>query len=254
MIKHLVIVDPQNDFCREDGALSVPNAMADIDRLIGGLSEWSDLKTLTVTMDWHSPNHCGHLGFWGPIAKDLKPFEQYDFVQLRELFKNYEKDLPSSVGTRISKFLSLMKSDQKHTIWPRHCIAGTFGSMIEPSLAEAIDRYLARNPDTEYNVLTKGNNIYYEEYSWFGRVSRGMTTISGAKPGMPVWLHNRTIGKDDVVHVVGQALTHCVCSSAKDLNDLGIRTQIIEGMTSPIPGFESNLDVLDKSMNVIAPL
>ena len=30
---HLVAIDPQNDFCRPDGALSVPGASADMDRL-----------------------------------------------------------------------------------------------------------------------------------------------------------------------------------------------------------------------------
>src|SRR5690606_2567163 len=50
----LLVIDPQNDFCRPDGALAVPGADADMDRLarlVGALRD--RLADIHVTLDSH---------------------------------------------------------------------------------------------------------------------------------------------------------------------------------------------------------
>ena len=62
---HLLIIDPQRDFCDSDGALSVPGADKDIKRL-SNMIERLENKILNIhcTLDNHHLFDISHPIFW----------------------------------------------------------------------------------------------------------------------------------------------------------------------------------------------
>ena len=62
---HLLIIDPQNDFCSSDGALYVQGAEQDMQRLADFIDTYrSKLSGITVTLDSHKSFHIASPAFW----------------------------------------------------------------------------------------------------------------------------------------------------------------------------------------------
>ncbi len=61
----LLIIDPQNDFCSPEGALFVPGAVEDCERLVSFIGrEKSSIDSIHVTLDSHPNYHIAHPIFW----------------------------------------------------------------------------------------------------------------------------------------------------------------------------------------------
>ena len=97
---HLLIIDPQNDFCdlpenyraldaatgeRPQSALPVPGAHADMQRLARFIrASIPQLDQITVTLDSHHRLHIAHPGFWQTgSGAAVPPFTPITAAQLR---------------------------------------------------------------------------------------------------------------------------------------------------------------------------
>ncbi len=111
--KALVIVDMQNDFCRKEGALFVPNnpkIIPRIEELVGKCRRkgWK----IVYTQDWHRkddpefklwPRHCV-AGTWGAeIVEELKP-ERGDIVVKKTSYSAFD-------GTNLDRKLKKLGVD-----------------------------------------------------------------------------------------------------------------------------------------------
>ena len=68
---HLLVIDPQHDFCDPDGALFVPGADEDVERLTLFVDRVRDkLEMIHVTLDCHHFIDIAHPIFW--LDKDGK--------------------------------------------------------------------------------------------------------------------------------------------------------------------------------------
>lgn len=123
-------------------------------------------------------------------------------------------------------------------IWPAHCIVGTVGhNVIYPIMKELLEwenKYISR-----VNYLTKGHNPYTEHYGGFQAeypLPNDNTTQLNSKL-------IEKFQKADLILLTGQALSHCVASTVRQLaNNFGEdnikKLALLVDTTSPVPGFE----------------
>ncbi|MCC5610533.1 hypothetical protein LC612_28230, partial [Nostoc sp. CHAB 5834] len=143
---HLLIIDPQNDFCDLPAeylvknpqtsehvapALAVPGAHADMQRLSElihqGLRGFSDIS---VTLDSHH-----HIGIERPTfwikgdGTDVAPFTEVTSKSVRdgEYLPRNPKALP-----RVLAYLDTLEAGGRYKlmVWPVHCEIGTWGHNV----------------------------------------------------------------------------------------------------------------------------
>lgn len=187
------IIDPQNDFFR-GGALEISNAndiIAPINKLRFILFDY--METF-ISQDFHPENHVSF------ASTHNEP--QFSTIQL-ELTMNNNKVVTVN-----------------QTLWPTHCVQGTFGSLFHKDLV-----ILKRD-----RIFQKGTKVNVESYSAFGDEFAN----SYENTGLHLWLLHRKI--TDIV-LVGLATDYCIFNTAKDAIRLGYRVHII---MSCIQGVEHN--------------
>jgi nicotinamidase-related amidase len=235
----LLIIDPQNDF-HEGGALAVPGATKDSQRIIDLLQKQGDLIDLiVVTLDTHHEMHIAHGSFWmNQDGSEPEPFTiiaSSDIVagtwtakqpELRDWSLEYAKKLEA--GGRF-----------KLCIWPKHCLLGTEGHAVYAPLAIALNSWAARRSRAVTWVL-KGQNNRTEMYS---ALKAEVEIADDSSTRLNDELVN-LLSRHNKVICCGQALSHCVNYTVRDLQEAWPKARsaadivILEDGTSPVPGFD----------------
>jgi nicotinamidase/pyrazinamidase len=166
----LIVTDVQNDFC-PGGALAVPDGDAIIP-LIHALAPL--FAHVILTQDWHSPQH-------------------YSFARAHPGKRPFE-----SVNT----------SYGEQTLWPDHCVQGSWGAGFHPSL---------KLPQAEL-IMRKGFDPQIDSYSAFFENDRTTAT------GLCGYLRERGLKR---VFLVGLAYDYCVGYSALDARGHGFEAFVI---------------------------
>lgn len=166
----LIVIDVQNDFC-PGGALAVDRGdevVPIINRMI------SEFEHVILTQDWHP---AGHSSFASSHA-DKQPFDTID--------------MPYG----------------EQTLWPDHCVQGTFGGAFHPKL-EWTQAEL---------VIRKGFRKAIDSYSAFFENDHKTPT------GLTGYLRERGFGK---VTLAGLATDFCVAYSALDARRQGFEVKVV---------------------------
>lgn len=167
----LVVTDVQNDFC-PGGALAV----ADGDQVVPVINRLiAEHEHVIVTQDWHPADHFS----FASQHEDRKPFETMDAYY------------------------------GKQTLWPDHCVQGTFGAELHRSLAW----------NKAELVVRKGFRKSIDSYSVFFENDRKTPT------GLGGYLHERGI---KALLLTGLATDFCVGWSALDGRKLGFEVTVSE--------------------------
>jgi nicotinamidase/pyrazinamidase len=120
----LVVVDVQNDFC-PGGALPVPDGDAVIPVILRVAALF---EPIVLTQDWHPPGHCS----FASSHPGRQPFEVVSSAQ------------------------------GQPTLWPDHCVQGTRGAELHPSLdlagAELILRKGFRREMDSYSAFFENDH------------------------------------------------------------------------------------------------
>ncbi|WPK23188.1 hypothetical protein PUMCH_000416 [Australozyma saopauloensis] len=192
----LLIIDIQEDFLPPNGTLVVPNGREVIEQItkLCDLSKYPWLA-VAVTQDWHPPNHTSFASQHG-----VEPFTDVEFEHPLE-----EKNAcTGKVKTKVQ------------TVWPDHCVQGTFGASIEKSIMETYYKLPEELPKI---VVQKGCLHDREYYLCFS----------------DVWKLHKTdledfLLKNDINHVVcvGLAYDFCVLNSAIDSQMSGFSTAVLK--------------------------
>src|SRR6266704_5741062 len=167
----LLIIDVQNDFC-PGGALAVADGDAVVP-VVNRLSERFD--HVVMTQDWHPPGH-----------------------------SSFATSHPGS-----APFESIAMAYGQQTLWPDHCVQGTFGAAFHPQLVTQRAEL----------VIRKGFRPEIDSYSAFHENDRRTPT------GLAGYLRERALQR---ILLVGLATDYCVYYSALDARRLGFDTVIIE--------------------------
>lgn len=235
----VLIIDPQNDFCDSTGAtLPVPGACADAERLARMLKRLKNrIDDIHVTLDTHQLVDIAHPVFWvDSNGKHPAPFTQ---ITVKDVGNGRWRTFNPQFQQRALDYVTALRDGGRYelTIWPPHCLVGTWGHNVVEPVAAALAEW--EQEFARVDFVTKGHNPWTEHYS--------AVQADVPDPEDPTTLLNtrliETLENADIVALSGQALSHCVANTVRDIADnfgdanIG-KLVLIEDTTSPVPGFE----------------
>lgn len=240
----LLIVDPQMDFmdrAGERGALAVEGADADMRRLAGLIRRLgSRLEEIYVTMDTHDRMDIAHPGWWrGRNGEEPAPFSTISAEQAES--GEWRASRPRDHERSVAYLKALEASGRRaHTIWPEHCVKGTRGREAHPELMEALMEW-ERATGKEVSWVSKGENPFTENFSGF---KAEVPDPSDPKTMMNTGLADAIARGADSILIAGEALSHCVAETARDLADhmgpgAAGKLALIGDACSPVGGCEA---------------
>lgn len=245
---HLLIIDPQNDFCdlpesaRPAGAvpaLPVEGADADMRRLAGLIRAAGDrLDEITVTVDNHQRLDIAHPPFWqradgGAVA----PFTEIPAARMRA-GEFVQRD--PSARERTLAYLDALEAGGRYTlmIWPVHCETGTWGQRVHAELQAACETWAANRVATAFETVAKGANPWTEHYS--------AVLAEVPDPDDPATQLNRPLlerlDRAGEIVIAGEAGSHCVRATTEHIvahlpGDRPERITLLTDCMSPVAGF-----------------
>ncbi len=235
----LFIIDPQVDFCSPTGALYVQGAEKRMDDIALYIQQHGqELTDICVSMDSHHTYHVGHAEYWVDAhGNHPKPFTQFDNT---DIWKPAKAPLETA-----KQYLAALKAQGRtNTIWPNHCIIGTPGWEVFPSLQQALDKWNdtpAGKKATGWKKYKKGSFADAEMFSV-------LSTFDGKlvpKSNLPVDLESY-----DKIILCGVAEDICVAETVRDLLRIpSLKGKLIffkKGM-APLDPNSSNMKVYDKA-------
>lgn len=235
-----LIIDPQNDFSDAPGAaLPVPGAGADAERLAMVLDRLAGrIDDIHVTLDTHQLVDIAHPVFWqNGEGQQPAPFTQ---ITVADVENKTWRPFDPQFHRRALDYVRALRDGGRYTltIWPPHCLIGTWGHNVIPVVAGALRRW-EETGFKRVDYVTKGHNPWTEHYS---AVRAEVPDPTDSTTQLNVGLIE-TLGKADWVALSGQALSHCVANTIRDIADyVGLESVrklvLIEDTSSPVPGFE----------------
>lgn len=236
----LFIIDAQRDFCEPSGGLYVPGAEQDIARLSAMIRRNVDaFDEIHMTLDAHHRVHIANPIWWVDSRGNRPaPFTQID-VEAVETGK-WRASNPLYQQRSLEYVRALQRQGRYTlTIWPYHCLIGSPGATVMPELFDALRVW--EDQFSVVNTVSKGSNIFTEHYS--------AVRADVADPEDPDTLLNTRLlsalkaGGDRPILIAGEALSHCVANTIRDIAhefDPGEirRLILLEDATSSVPGFD----------------
>lgn len=233
---HLVVIDPQNDFCDANGSLYVPGAEDDIGRLARMVERLKDrLADIHITLDSHRKVDISHPMWWRDA--DGRPPPPFTLISADDLREGRWNTYLPSFRTRSLAYLEALEQRRRymHTIWPEHCLIGDAGHNVHPTLSAAVHEWESRFAMAEF--VTKGSNPWTEHFS--------AVRAEVPDPEDPDTQINggfvKTLEQADVILLAGQALSHCVANTVLDVAEsfsdpsFVRKLVLLEDATSQVP-------------------
>ncbi len=251
---HLLIIDPQNDFCdlpeayrpadpltgaRSNPALPVTGAHADMQRLARLVREGGDaLSGITVTLDSHHRLDIAHPTFWqtGDGAA-VGPFTQVTAAQVRagDLRPRDAASLPRALD-----YLDELEARGRYTlmVWPVHCEIGTWGHNIHADLKAACSAWEERRLAIVQTV-NKGSNPWTEHYS---AMQAEVPDAQDKDTQMNLALISQ-LDQADLLLIGGEASSHCVRATTEHIvanlpSGRKAKVVLLRDCMSAVGGFE----------------
>lgn len=236
---HLVIIDPQYDFCNPKGSLFVPGADKDMDNLTIMINRLGKkIDDIHVTLDSHHLVDIAHPIFW--LDSQGKHPAPFTLVSAKDVNEGRFTTTNPSFLKRAKDYVNQLEANARYPlcIWPPHCLIGSQGYLVYESLFEALKGWELNN-FAMVNFVTKGSNFWTEHYS--------VVQADVIDPNDPGTMLNtafiQTLQEADIIAVAGEAKSHCVANSIVDIsNNFGqenlSKFVLLEDCMSNVPGFE----------------
>jgi len=231
-------IDCQIGFATPGASLFVPGAVEDTRRTIEWLYRNLDRITdLTFSLDTHCAFQIFHPAFWvDGEGKNPPPFTT---ITARDVNEGRWRPVARDAESR--EYVERLERSGKYvlTVWPYHTLLGGVSHALVPALMEAaLFHALVRSAPTRFE--TKGEEAMTENYSV---LSPEVRELGGKRIGeFNASLFDHLM-RFDRVYLFGQAKSHCVLSTLRDLHDriratdpnLMDKIWILEDATSPVP-------------------
>ncbi|WP_172202587.1 isochorismatase family protein [Niveibacterium sp. COAC-50] len=248
---HLVIIDPQNDFCdlpdaylpahvagkaRTAPSLPVTGAHADMLRIAALIDAAGNAITdISVTLDSHQHIDIAHPTFWRDARGDaIGAFTQITAADVRagRYVPRLEGALP-----RVLAYLDQLEAAGRYThmVWPVHCEIGTWGHNVHRDVLAAYNRWEEATLRT-VNKVVKGTNPWTEHYS---AVRAEVPDPADAATELNAAFIAQ-LREADRILITGEAGSHCVKATTEHIAEqLGAqRLTLLVDCMSPVSGFE----------------
>ena len=240
---NLLIIDPQIDFCMPGAALYVKGADLDMHRLAKFITEnTNDIDSIDISLDMHLVDSISHSMYW--VNKEGKHPEPFINITVEDVQTGVWKTAKSEDSDNAIKYLNNLKAqnDLLHTIWPYHCIAGTYGSNIFPALYSALKNWMDATGKAFSTHLkgVKRNTHPFGLFEDFGEFN--------------INLIQKLFDFNEEILVAGQAKSHCVASSLKQILTLHPddvkKITLLTDTTSNVEGCEHIADKIYKDLRL----
>lgn len=263
---HLLIIDPQKDFCDPQGSLYVPGADQDSVRLASFIDRMGDkIDEVHVTLDSHGEFDVAHPCYWRDSnGNHPDPFEVITVDDVES-----GKWVTTHLGLRDwgLKYVKALQANNKFDlcIWPPHCVIGKTikvpfnddtgapiehngqelhadftGYAITEPVSGALSRWSSKRL-RRIDYVSKGSNPHTEHYS----AVQADVTLDWDQTTMVNTPFLDYISSGDKIFLTGQALNYCVVNTARDIVRLVNDPDIIKKFVllldtmSNVPGTES---------------
>lgn len=231
MKRLLICIDFQNDFL-EGGALAVLGGKEDIERTISFINKIK-IDKIICSLDTHTKNQIFHKCYW----KDSNGNSPEDYTIITKEDVMNGKWIPVNENIEYAvEYLDYIENKGKKNlcIWPYHCLIGTIGNSLPDNLAKVVyehdNLFIQKgiDPDTEMYGIIK------PEYDKNKYENSEVLEI---------------IRQFDEVYIAGEAKSHCVLESVKqiaeyysDNPDIISKIIILEDCMSSISGYEKTTE------------
>lgn len=217
----------------ERSTLPVNGASADAKRT----SEWTiknkeKFHAVYLTQDSHHELDIAHPSMWNKA--DGTPVDPFTPISHQDILNG--KFVPRIFHKRLLNYVKALEDQGEfgHFIWPPHCLMGTWGHNFHPAIQNMISEFERRG--LWVNFITKGSNPFTEHF--------GFVRANIPDPNDPSTFPNQDLlnnfNKFDDVLITGQARSHCVANSLKQLlevaPDLASKLVVMEDCMSNVAG------------------
>lgn len=236
----LLVIDPQNDFCDPKGSLFVTGADQDSARLATMINRLSKkIDDVNVTLDSHRTVDVAHPIMY--VNSNGKHPDPFTIISHQDLVSGVWTTTNPSFRQRMVDYTKSLEDGSRYPlcIWPPHCLISTWGHAVIPCVSDALVKWENDNFGV-INFVTKGSNIFTEHYSAYKAEVPDPSDAST----MPNTDLLEVLQKGDDVLITGQALSHCVANTVRDLaDDFGDdnikKFVLLEDTCSNVTGFDS---------------
>ncbi len=231
-------VDCQVSFCTPGASLFVPGAVDDTTRTLDFLYRHFDrVSGLVFSLDTHTAFQVFHPAWWrdadGHHPAPMTTISHDDVVTGRWIARGDVNDALD--------YTKQLEADGRYvlTIWPFHGLVGGLSHALVPSLMEyALLHGLARDVPARFEQ--KGTHPLSENYSV---LSPEVKSVNGTVVGAFNDALFEHLLSFDRIYVFGQASSHCVAATLRDLQQRLLerdpsalkKIYILEDCMSPVP-------------------
>lgn len=251
---HLVIIDPQNDFCdlpdshcpplpdrpgeRHRPALPVPGAHRDMQRIAALIRRGGGgLQHISVTLDSHQSIDIAHPGFWK--TGDGSPVAAFTAIEVDDVRSGRYRPRDPAGLARVTAYLDALqaKGRYRHMVWPLHCQIGSWGHNIHDDVQRACSAWEDAGARAVNHVL-KGRNPWTEHYS----AIQAEVPDSADETTQTNSVFVAALRQADRVLICGEAGSHCVRATTEHLLDHFSGSErrkllLLTDCISPVSGF-----------------
>lgn len=274
----LLIIDAQKDF-HPGGSLAIPTANDDATRIANLIRRHSkDIDRVVATLDSHLKLHIANPCFWISGEEESKHPDPFTIISADDLRKGIWKPRPDlklplnssgsldeTVFTDIGKIQDddgafditkycieyATRLEEKGRfqicIWPEHCLIGSDGHAVVDEIRKALDEW-GESTGGSVEWVLKGQNLLTEMYS----AIEADVPVS-KETAFNETLHESLMKSCDRLLVCGQAMSHCVNYTVRDLvarwpKDQRHQICVITDCASAVPGFEAAAELFLKDV------
>lgn len=247
---HVICIDDQNDFVNPNGALYVKGGEENVKRAAKMIERLTPhIADIHLTMDSHHKWDISHPRMWcdeqgvspPPITGVVLEGDQPMFLNYKTGAKTPARARVLAMQPRLVKYLKALTTNGRypHTIWPEHCLIGDEGHNIAPVLSEAVHGWEEKRNGMS-NVVTKGSNPFTEHFS---AVKAEVPDDDDSSTQVNHKLIE-ALAEADMLVWVGEALSHCLANTFRDVVDNFPDPSFIKKMwlctdaSSNVPSFE----------------
>jgi nicotinamidase-related amidase len=195
------------------------------------------INDIHATLDTHHLIDIAHPIFWVD-SKGNHP-NPFTLISEDDISNGKWRTTNPQFQKRGVEYVQYLKKNNRYMlcIWPPHCLIGSWGHNVIKPVYEAFNEWEADFAMVDY--VTKGSNFWTEHYS--------AVQADVPDPKDPDTMLNtrliQTLQQADVIAISGQALSHCVANTIKDIaNNFGedniLKFVLLEDTCSSVPGFE----------------
>ena len=243
----LFIIDPQNDF-HPGGTLAVPGSNEDSSRIAELIrNNASKIDEIYVSLDSHHRIHIAHSVFWtNDSGEHPNPFT---LITHEDVQNGLWKPVDSSLLEYVKGYTRSLEAKGRFVvcIWPEHCLIGTPGHAVVPVLNDALQEWVKTQMKT-IQYIHKGMNCLTEMYS---ALAAEVPVIDDSSTHLNQDLID-TLHTADTVLICGEAKSHCVNYTMRDLADHWNKDMsalvLLSNCTSAVPGFEESAERFESDM------